>query len=345
MTPADTTPRFDDILQAAERLQPVVHRTGVARSRQIDAAAGCEVFLKCENLQRAGAFKIRGAYNRMAQLDPAARARGVVAYSSGNHAQGVALAARMLGIQATICVPQTIIASKRAATESYGATLVEAGTTSEDRERRALELAAERGLCVVPPYDHPDIIAGQGTVALELLRDVDDLDVLVAPIGGGGLMAGCSIAARAIRPGIRLVGIEAADANDTFLSLAAGKRVRIPPPHTVADGMRAIEPGELTFPILQRFLNEIVLVSDDEILAAVWFLFERMKLVVEPTGAVGVAALLAGRIPAVRGRRVGVVLSGGNLDRGGLERVLAATARGVPASATASPARPSPAGP
>ena len=316
-------PRFDDVLAAAARLESIVHRTPVARSQQLDARAGAELFLKCENLQRAGAFKIRGAYNCMAQLDARARARGVVAYSSGNHAQGVALAARLLGAPATVCVPETILASKKAATESYGATLVAAGTTSEDRERRALELAAEHGLTVIPPYDHPHIIAGQGTVALELLRDVSDLDVLVVPIGGGGLMAGCAIAARALRSRIHVVGIEAEDANDTYLSLAAGRRVRIPPPKTVADGMRAIEPGALTFPILASHVDEIVLVSDAEILSAVWFLLERLKLLVEPTGAVGVAALLTGRIPAARGRRTGVVLSGGNMDRDGLARLVA----------------------
>jgi threonine dehydratase len=321
---SDPIPRFEDVQGAAARLESVVHRTPVARSRQLDSRCGAHVWLKCENLQRAGAFKIRGAYNLMAQLDPAVRARGVIAYSSGNHAQGVALAAEILDVPATVCVPETILPSKRAAAEAYGARLVEAGTTSEDRERRALALAAERGLTVVPPYDHPAIIAGQGTVALELLHDVDDLDVLVTPVGGGGLAAGCAITARALQPGLRLVGVEAEDANDTFLSLQAGHRVRIPPPRTIADGMRAIEPGELTFPILKSHLDEIVLVSDAEIRAAVWFLLERTKLLVEPTGAVGVAALLGGRIPAARGRRVGVVLSGGNLDRDGLARLLAA---------------------
>jgi threonine dehydratase len=319
---ADRRPEIDDVLRAAARLEPIVHRTPVARSRQLDARARAQVFLKCENLQRAGAFKIRGAYNRIAQIEPQARARGVIAYSSGNHAQGVALAASLFGVPAVVCVPETILASKRAAAEAYGATLVTAGTTSEDRERRALALAEERGLTLVPPYDHPAIIAGQGTVALEFLRDVDDLDVLVVPVGGGGLMAGCAIAARALRRGIRLVGVEAEDANDTFLSLQAGRRVRIPPPHTIADGMRALEPGELTFPILKAHLDEIVLVRDADIAAAVWFLLERMKLLVEPTGAVGVAALLSDRIPAARGRRVGVVLSGGNLDRDGLATVL-----------------------
>lgn len=313
---------WTEVEAAAERLLPVVHHTAVHQSRQLDARTGATVLLKCENLQRAGAFKIRGAYNKLATLPPAVRARGVVAYSSGNHAQGVALAARLFGVPATICVPETIIPSKRAATEAYGASIVLAGRTSEDREVRARALAAERGATLVPPYDDPAIVAGQGTVALEFLRQVPDLDVLVTPVGGGGLLAGCAIAARALCPGIRIVGIEAEDANDTCLSLQAGHRVRIPPPHTIADGMRAIEPGELTFPILQSLVDEIVLVRDADIEAAVWFLLERLKLLVEPTGAVGVAALLAGRIQGTAGRRVGVVLSGGNVDRSTLVQIL-----------------------
>jgi threonine dehydratase len=313
---------LEDVRRAAQRLEPIVHRTPVLRSRQLDARAGAEVYLKAECLQRAGAFKIRGAYNKLATLDPEARSRGVVAYSSGNHAQGVALAAQLFGVPATIFVPETIVPSKRAATEAYGADLVAAGTTSEDRQRAALAAAERDGLAVVPPYDDPQIMAGQGTVALELLQDVPDLEVLVGPIGGGGLMAGCSVAAHALAPRLSVVGIEAEDANDTFLSLQAGHRVRIPPPHTIADGMRALVPGELTFDVLKEHLEGVSLVSDAEIVAAVRFLLERLKLLVEPTGAVGVAALLAGRIPAARGRRVGVILSGGNIDLENLVRLL-----------------------
>lgn len=316
---------LSQIEAAQARLLPVVHHTPVLYSRQLDARTGAQIALKCENLQRAGAFKIRGAYNKLATLDPATRARGVVAFSSGNHAQGVALAAQLFGVPATICVPETIIPSKRAATEAYGATVVLAGRTSEDRELRARALASERGASLVAPYDDPAIIAGQGTVALEFLRQVSDLDVLVTPVGGGGLLSGCAIVARALRPGIRIVGIEAEDANDTFLSLQAGRRVRIPPPATIADGMRAIEPGELTFPIIQALVDEIVLVRDAEIEAAMCFLLERLKVLVEPTGAVGVAALLAGRIAGVAGRRVGIVLSGGNVDRAALVQILERT--------------------
>jgi threonine dehydratase len=313
---------FEDVQRAAVRLQPVVHRTPVLRSRQLDARCGAQLHLKCENLQRGGSFKFRGAYNKIAQLEPAAGRRGVIAYSSGNHAQGVALAASLLGFPATIVVPESIAPAKRAATEAYGARLVPCGTTSEERMRHAEALAREGDLCLVPPYDDPAIMAGQGTLALELLQDVPDLDVLVVPIGGGGLASGCAVAARGLRPGIRIVGVEAEDANDTFLSLQAGKRVRIPPPHTIADGMRAIEPGELTFEVVRRLVDEVVLVSDAQIVDAMRFLLERTKLLVEPTGATGVAALLAGRVPAARGRPVGVVLSGGNIDLSSLGKLL-----------------------
>lgn len=310
----------DDILRAAARLAPVVHRTPVVRSRSLDALAGAELHLKTENLQRAGSFKIRGAYNKIAQLPPRARERGVIAYSSGNHAQGVALAASLLGVPATIVVPETIIPAKRAATEAYGAELVYAGTTSAERRDRAERLAAERELDLVPPYDDPDIMAGQGTVALELLEDCPDVDTLVVPIGGGGLMSGCAVLARAKRPKLRILGVEPDAGDDTRRSLQAGECVRISSPQTIADGLCAVEPGELTFPVIRDLVDDIVLVSDAEIRHAVRLLLERTKLLVEPSGAVGVAAALAGKIP--RGASAGVVLSGGNIDPSTLREIL-----------------------
>ncbi|UCE02726.1 MAG: threonine/serine dehydratase [Candidatus Latescibacterota bacterium] len=310
-----------DIQRAAARLAAVVHRTPIVRSRSLDAMAGAELFLKTENLQRAGAFKIRGAYNKIVQLPVAARRRGIISYSSGNHAQGVALAASLLDVPATIVVPTTIVAAKRAATEAYGARIVEAGTTSADRHQRAEELAAEHGWSLVRPYDDPAIMAGQGTVALELLGDVPFLDTLVVPVGGGGLMAGCAVLARARRPSMRIVGVEPRDADDTRRSLEAGRRVEIPPPTTIADGLRAVVPGELTFEIIRELVDEIVVVSDDEIRHAMRTLFEFTKLVVEPSGAVGVAALLAGRIASAAA--TGVILSGGNVALEALARLLA----------------------
>lgn len=301
----------DDVRQAAARLAPVVHRTPALRCRSLDDQAGAGLVLKAECLQRAGAFKIRGAYNKIAQLPEAARRAGVISYSSGNHAQGVALAAQLLGVPATVVVPRNIVSTKRAATEGYGARLVEAGTTSAERQQRAEELAAAERLTLVRPYDDPAIMAGQGTVALELLEQADDLDTLVVPIGGGGLAAGCAVWARHAKPGLRLVGVEPADADDTRRSLASGARQTIPPPQTIADGLRAVVPGELTFPVLHALLDDVVLVSDDEIRAAMRLLLERAKLVVEPSGAASLAACLARRVG--RGAHIGVVLSGGNV--------------------------------
>jgi threonine dehydratase len=282
--------------------------------------AGAELYLKAENLQRAGSFKIRGAYNKIAGLPEAARRRGVIAYSSGNHAQGVALAASLLGVEATIVVPRTIVPSKRAAAEAYGARLVEAGTTSAERRALAERQAREKGLVLVPPYDDPDIVAGQGTVALELLDDVPEIETLVVPVGGGGLISGCAVLARSRLPRLRIAGVEPEDADDTRRSLEAGRRVRIPPPQTIADGLRAVEPGELTFEIVRRLVDEVVTVSEEEIRHAVRLLLERTKLLVEPSGAVGMAAILAGKLPAAR--RIAVVLSGGNIALATLAQLL-----------------------
>jgi threonine dehydratase len=313
------------IQAAAERLRDRIHRTPVITSRSLDEATGYSVFLKCENLQRAGAFKIRGALNKLLSLSDRERARGVVAFSSGNHAQGVALAARMTGASALILMPTDAPALKLAATRGYGAEVVFYDRQTEDREARARELVEKTGRVLVPPYDDYAIMAGQGTAALELLADAPGLDALLTPVGGGGLMAGCSIAARAVRPAMQVFGVEADSANDTWLSFRKGERVSIPPPPTIADGIRNLSPGALTFPILRQNLTDVLLVSDEAIKEAMRFVLLRGKLLVEPTGAVPVAALLAGKLPLPKGARVGVVLSGGNVDPHTLAQILAET--------------------
>jgi threonine dehydratase len=312
----------DHVREAARRLAGRVHRTPVVTSRSLDAATGHSVYLKCENLQRAGAFKIRGALNKLLSLSAAERARGVVAFSSGNHAQGVALAARMTGTSATILMPTDAPALKVAATRGYGAEVVFYDRQTEDREARARDLVEQTGRVLVPPYDDLAIMAGQGTAALELMEEVPDIDVLLTPVGGGGLMAGCSTVARALRPGMKIWGVEADTANDTFLSFEKGERVSIAPPPTIADGIRNLSPGALTFPILRQNVDGILLVSDREIAAAVRFVLLRCKLLAEPTGAVPVAAVLGGKLPRSAGARVGVVVSGGNVDPETLARLL-----------------------
>src|SRR5262249_19565034 len=254
-----------EIRRAAERLEARVHRTPVVRSRSLDERTGHSVYLKCENLQRAGAFKIRGALNKLLTLSPAERARGVLAFSSGNHAQGVALAARLTGTTAVILMPTDAPAAKLAATRGYGAQVVFYDRQSEDREQRARELCENTGRVLVPPYDDYAIMAGQGTAANELLDDVPDLDALLTPVGGGGLMAGCSTAAKQLRPSMAVFGVEADSANDTWLSFRKGERVSISPPPTIADGIRNLAPGVLTFPILRENVNDILLVSDESI--------------------------------------------------------------------------------
>lgn len=305
---------LDDIHAAARRLLNRVTRTPVITCQFCDDASGYRVFFKCENLQRAGSFKIRGALNKLLTLTAEQQRRGVIAYSSGNHAQGVALAARMVGASALICMPRDAPMLKLDATRSYGAEVVFYDRLREDREAKAQRLADETGRVMVPPYDDYAVMAGQGTVALELLQEVPSLDALVAPIGGGGLMAGASTVARALFPGMTIVGAEADTANDTYLSLQKGERVTIPPPSTIADGIRVTTPGALTFPILQQNLADVALVTDDEIRAAVRDLALRARVIVEPTGAVAAAAVQSGRLPVERGARVGVILSGGNVD-------------------------------
>jgi threonine dehydratase len=304
---------FSDIQEASLRIRPIAKRTPVMTSRGFDAAAGIQAFFKCENLQTGGAFKIRGASNFVSRLSAEELMRGVVAYSSGNHAQAVAIAARAWGAPATLVMPTDAPRSKVEATRAQGARIVTYDRLREDRTAIGKKIAAETGAALVPPFDHPWTIAGQGTAALELLEAIPDLDALVAPIGGGGLISGCSIAAKHLRPGIRVIGVEPADGNDTFLSLAQGRRVEIPPPATIADGLRSPSPGELTFPIIQRNVEQVVLVTDAEILEAMKYLLLRLKILVEPSGAVTAAAALSGKLPSGLGR-VGLILSGGNVD-------------------------------
>lgn len=282
-------------------------------SPDFDAAAGKSVFFKCENLQRGGAFKIRGASNLILSLRDAALARGIVAYSSGNHAQAVAIASKHVGAQATIVMPEDAPKAKLESTRGQGAKIITYNRQTEVREKIAAKILEETGGTLVPPFDHPMIMAGQGTAALELLTDAGQLDALITPVGGGGLLSGCAVIAKSMNPSIRIFGAEPEGANDTFLSLAAGERVTVQRPNTIADGLRSPRPGELTFPVLQQYVERVILVSDDEIRAAVKFLLMRMKILVEPSGAVGAAALLFGKVqPEIRS--IGVVLSGGNVD-------------------------------
>jgi len=324
-TPTRSDTRFaismDDVRLAAERIRAVANRTPVLTSRTLDDLVGAEVVLKCENLQRGGAFKFRGAYNRLAALTPEERQRGVVAFSSGNHAQGVALAARELNIAATVVMPSDAPELKLAATRGYGAEVVTYDRLNEDREAIARKIADERGLTLVPPYDHPLIMAGQGTAALELVEEVGHLDWLLMPVGGGGLLSGCTIAATSLLPDIKVVGVETETSNDWVLSLDAGHAIRIPPPETVADGIRTQQPGALTFPIVQALTHSITTVSDDETMNAMRFVLLRLKLLVEPTGAVPVALALSRRLP-LEGSKVGIILSGGNADPGLLASIL-----------------------
>ena len=310
-----TTPpvTIDTVRDAADRLKGVAHRTPVLRSRTLDALVGAEVFLKCENFQRVGAFKFRGAYNAASRLTPEQLTRGIAAYSSGNHAQAVALAARELGTTAVIVMPEDAPRSKVDATIGYGAEIVTYDRYTEDRVAVGEALAAERGLALIPPYEHPHVMAGQGTAALELLEETGELDALIVPVGGGGLIAGSATAAKGLHPAIRVLGVEPEAGDDTKRSLEAGRRISIPVPHTIADGQALHTPGELTFSVNRRLVDGIALVSDEEIRDAMRFAFERLKIVVEPSGATPIAALLAGRAGSLP-RRIGVIVSGGNVD-------------------------------
>ncbi len=314
---------FEDVLTAADRLRGVAHRTPVVTSRTLDTRTGTTAFLKCENLQRMGAFKFRGAYNRIAQLTPAERTRGVVAFSSGNHAQGVALAAQLLDVPATIVMPSDAPESKVAATREYGARVISYDRQTMNRGAIAAELAAQTGATLVPPYDDRAIVAGQGTVALELCESTPDLDVLLVCTGGGGLLAGCALAATALRPGIAIYGVEPEAGDDFARSFARNERIEIAVPQTIADGQQTTSPGELTFPIVRALCTGILTVSDDDLRSAMRFAFERLKLVMEPSGASALAALLANKLD-VRGKRVGVIVSGGNVDARRYAEILAA---------------------
>ena len=304
---------FNDVVEAADRIRGVAHHTPTLTSKTFDALTGAQLFFKCENLQRMGAFKFRGAYNRLAQLSPQERRGGVVAYSSGNHAQGVALAAQLLDIPAVIVMPRDAPEAKLNATRGYGAEVVLYERSEENRMAIAQAIARERGGTIVPPYDDERIAAGAGTAALELTHDAGPLDVIVAPCGGGGLLAGTCIAAHGVDPDIDLWGVEPAAGNDVQQSLAKNERVLIDVPKTIADGLQTQLVGEITFPILQAHAKGVVTVSDDELVEAMKLLFERMKLVVEPSGAAGFAAVLHERFP-VKGRRIGIIISGGNVD-------------------------------
>jgi threo-3-hydroxy-L-aspartate ammonia-lyase len=310
--------RLEEVKEAEARLAGIAHRTPVLTSTRLDRRTSSHLYLKAENLQRTGSFKFRGAFNRLAALSDDERRRGVVAFSSGNHGQALALAGQLLGIPVSVVVASDSPRVKQQAAAGYGAMVQFYGPDS-DRHAMAAELTAQRGAVLVPPFDDPLVMAGQGTAALELMTAVPDLDTLVVPVGGGGLIAGCATAAKGINPAIRVVGVEPEAANDTYLSLAAGRRVTIERPDTIADGLRSTSPGERTFEITRRLVDEIVLVSEAEIIEAVTTLVLTAKTVTETSGAVGFAAVLAGR---VAGQKIGVILSGGNIDPDQLGRLL-----------------------
>jgi len=303
---------IDSVEAAARVLAGVAHRTPVITSATLDDRVGARVFAKAECYQRVGAFKFRGAYHAISHLSPAQRARGVAAYSSGNHAQAVALAAALQNTPATILMPEDAPAVKLAATRGYGAHVVTYDRYREERTTLGESLAAERGLAIIPPFDHPDVIAGQGTAALELFADSGPLDVLVVPVGGGGLISGCATVAKTRDNPVRVIGVEPAAGDDVRQSLQRGDIVTIPTPRTIADGQQTTAAGEVTFAIMRKLVDEVVVVDDDQLLAAMRFAFERMKVVLEPSGAAALAAVLAGGVTSA-GERVGVLLSGGNI--------------------------------
>ncbi len=306
-------PTYDDVAAAATRIDGHAHRTPVMTSRTADDDTGAHLFFKCENLQRMGAFKFRGAYNALSRFTDPQRQAGVVAFSSGNHAQAIALSARLLGIPATIVMPEDAPAAKVAATRGYGGNVVLYDRYTQDREAIGRQLAQEHGMTLIPPYDHPDVIAGQGTAVKELIEETGPLDVLFVPLGGGGLLAGSALAARRLSPGCRIIGVEPEAGNDGQRSFQSGSIVHIDTPKTIADGAQTQHLGQYTFEIIRRDVDDIVTATDAELVDAMRFLAARMKIVAEPTGCLGFAAARARR-DALRGKRVGVVISGGNVD-------------------------------
>lgn len=314
--------QFAEIQAAAARLKGVAHRTPVVSSRTLDELLGMQVLMKAENLQRMGAFKFRGGYNAIAALSPEQKRAGVVTYSSGNHAQAIALAGKLLGVPTTIIMPEDAPVAKVEATQAYGGEIVRYDRYSQDRLAIGGRLAAERGLTVIPPYDHPHVIAGQGTATKELIEDAGPLDILLVCLGGGGLLAGAALAAKALNPGCRVFGVEPEAGNDGQQSFRSGKIVKIAVPKTIADGAQTSFLGDLTFPIIQALVEDIVTVSDAALVEAMRFFAERMKLVVEPTGCLAAAAAFTGAVP-VAGKRVGVILSGGNVDLASFARFIA----------------------
>ena len=304
---------YDDVARAHERIKPYAKRTAVLTSSTIDALTGAKVHFKCENFQRMGAFKFRGAYNALSQLSREQKRKGVVAFSSGNHAQAVALSGKLLGVPATIVMPTDAPTVKLEATRAYGAEVVMYNASNEDRQKIAEKLAAERGLTLIPPFDHPHILAGQGTAAKELIEETGPLDILMVPCGGGGLLSGCSIAAKHLSPKCRVIGVEPAAGDDGLRAFRSGKLETIKLPETIADGARTTSLGKITFALIQKHVDDFLTVTDEELVKWMFFLWERMKIVVEPTGALAASALLQGKIDA-KGRKVGVVISGGNVD-------------------------------
>ncbi|WP_457809250.1 threo-3-hydroxy-L-aspartate ammonia-lyase [Kushneria sp. EE4] len=306
-------PTFDDVVAASERIKGHAHRTPVMTSRTVDEAMGAQVFFKCENFQRVGAFKFRGAFNALSKFSAEQKRAGVVAFSSGNHAQAIALSARILDIPATIVMPQDAPAAKVAATEGYGGNVVRYDRYTEDREQIGRDLAEKHGMTLIPSYDHPDVLAGQGTAAMELFEDVGELDALFVCLGGGGLLSGCALAARAMAPDCKIYGVEPEAGNDGQQSFRSGQIVHIDTPKTIADGAQTQYLGKVTFPIIQRDVDDILTASDAELVECMAFMAERMKMVVEPTGCLGFAA--ARQMKAeLKGKRIGVIISGGNVD-------------------------------